>query len=172
MGLDMRTKKYAITLTDDERKTLRQRVKSGTHTARSITRANILLNLDEGLGEKRGQVEVAKICGVSTVTVYNVGKQYATEGLEAVLSRKKRKTPPVPSKITGEIEAKIIALCCGKPPEGRTRWTLRLLEEKTVELGIVEAISDNTIGRLLKKHCLNLTDANIGASRQSITAHL
>jgi transposase len=147
-------------------------MKSGTHTARSIIRANILLNLDEGLGEKRGQGEVAKRCGVSTVTVYNVSKQYATEGLDAVLNRKKRETLPVPSKITGEVEAKIIALCCGKPPEGRARWTLRLLEEKTVELGIVEAISDNTIGRLLKKHCSSHIAANMGASRRSITARL
>jgi transposase len=146
-------------------------MKSGTHTAQSITRANILLNLDEGLGEKREQTEVAKICGVSTVTVYNVSKQYATEGVTAVLSRKKRDMPPVPSKITGETEAKIIALCCGDPPEGRARWTLRLLEEKTIELGIVETISDNTIGRLLKKHRLSLTDTNVGASRRNITAH-
>jgi transposase len=168
----MRTKKYVITLTGDERKALRQRVKSGTHTARSIIRANILLNLDEGLGEKREQAEVAKICGVSVVTVYNVSKQYATEGLDAVLNRKKREKPPVPSKITGEVEARIIALCCGKPPIGRTRWTLRLLEEKTVELGIVEKISDNTIGRLLKKHHLSPTGVNTGASRRSITARL
>jgi transposase len=147
----MRTKKYVVKLTDDERNKLRRMTKSGTHTVRSITRANILLHLDEGLGDKRDQAEAAAICGVSTVTVYNVSKQYATEGLDAVLNRKKRNTPPVPSKITGEIEAKIIALCCGKPPEGRARWTLRLLEEKTIELGIVETISDNTIGRLLKK---------------------
>jgi transposase len=168
----MRTKKYIITLTQEERKALRQRVKSGTHTARSISRANILLNLDEGLGEKREQAEVARICGVSTVTVYNVSKQYATEGLDAVLNRKKREKPPVPSKITGEVEAKIIALCCGKPPEGRRRWTLRLLEEKTVELGIVEAISDNTIGRILKKRRLSPIGANVGVSRRSITARL
>jgi transposase len=147
-------------------------MKSGTHTAQSIARANILLNLDEGLGEKREQAEVAKICGVSMVTVYNVSKQYVTEGLAAVLSRKKRDMPPVPSKITEETEAKIIALCCGEPPKGRTRWTLRLLEEKTVELGIVEAISDNTIGRLLKKHRLSLTDTSVGVYRRNITARL
>jgi transposase len=80
----MRTKKYVVLLTDDERKALRRMVKSGTHTAQSITRANILLNLDEGLGEKREQADVAKICGVSTVTVYNVSKQCVTEGLDAV----------------------------------------------------------------------------------------
>jgi transposase len=172
MGQNMRTKKYVITLTDDERKALRRMTRSGTHPAQSITRANILLNLDEGLGEKHEQADVAKICSVSTVTVYNVSKQYATEGLDAVLYRKKRAMPPVPSKITGDVEAKIIALCCGVPPKGRARWTLRLLEEKTIELGIVEAISDNTIGRLLKKHRLSLTDTNIGAFRRSITAHL
>ncbi|MDR1202126.1 MAG: helix-turn-helix domain-containing protein [Tannerellaceae bacterium] len=125
-------------------------MKRGTYAARSITRANIMLNLDEGLGEKREQADVAKLCGVSTVTVYDVSKQYASEGLEAVLNRKKRAPPPVPSKITGETEAKIIVLCCGAPLEGRVRWTLRLLEEKIIELGIAEAISDNTIGRLLK----------------------
>jgi transposase len=167
----MRTKKYVVNLADDERKALRRMMKSGTHTAQSITRANILLNLDEGLGEKRERTEVAKICGVSTVTVYNVSKQYTTEGLAAVLSRKKRDMPPIPSKITGETEAKIIALCCSEPPEGRARWTLRLLEEKTVELGIVEAISDNTIGRLLKKHRLSLIGTSVGASRRNITAH-
>jgi transposase len=106
------------------------------------------------------------------LTVYNVSKQYATEGLDAVLNRKKREGPPVPSKITGEVEAKIIALCCGKPPEGRARWTLRLLEEKTGELGIVESISDNTIGRLLKKRCLSHIAANAGASRRSIMERL
>lgn len=168
----MRTKKYVVKLTDDERKMLRRITKNGTHKAHSITHANILLNLDEGLGEKQEQTDVAKICGVSTVTVYNVSKQYATEGLDAVLSRKKRETPPIPSKITGETEAKIIALCCGKPPEGRTRWTLRLLEEKTIELGMAEAISDNTIGRLLKKHRLSLTDTNVGVSRPNTTVLL
>jgi transposase len=118
----MRAKKYVVTLTDEERKALRRMTKSGTHTARSITRATILLNLDEGLGETREQAEVAKLCGVSTVTVYTVSKQYATAGLDAVLQRKKRETPPVPSKITGEVEAKILALCCSKPPEGRARY--------------------------------------------------
>jgi transposase len=172
MGQKMRTKKYVITLTDDERKALRRITKSGTHTARSITRANILLNLDEGLGEKREQTDIAKICAVSTVTVYTVSKQYAGEGLDTVLHRKKRETPPVPSKITGEVEAKILALCCGKPPEGRARWTLRLLEEKVVELGIVEAISDNTIGRLLKKRRLDLTGTNVGVFHRSTTARL
>ncbi|MDR2434858.1 MAG: helix-turn-helix domain-containing protein [Treponema sp.] len=85
---------------------------------RSITRANILLNLDEGLGEKREQAEVAKICGVSTVTVYTVSKEYATEGLDATLNRKKREIPPVPSKITGEAEAKILAPAAGRHLRG------------------------------------------------------
>jgi transposase len=168
----MRTKKYVIKLRDDERRALRRMTRSGKHTAQSITRANILLNLDEGLGEKREQAEVARICGVSTVSIYKVSKQYAMEGLESVLNRKKRKTPPIPSKITGEIEAKIIALCCGEPPKGRARWTLRLLEEKVVELGIIDHISDNTIGRLLKKRHLNLIRKSVGVFHPNTMLHL
>jgi transposase len=82
--------------------------------------------------------------------VYTVSRQYAQEGLERVLNRKKRETPPVPAKVTGDIEAKIIALSCSKPPAGYSRWTLRLLEERSkVELGI--ELSDSTICGVLKK---------------------
>jgi hypothetical protein len=94
---------------------------------------------------------------VSTALIYKVSRQYVEEGLEAVLERKKRERPPVQPIVTGEVEARIIALSCGEPPAGYSRWTLRLLEKKTVELGIVPTISDNTIGRLLKKRRLSLT---------------
>jgi hypothetical protein len=73
------------------------------------------------------------------------------EGLDAVLSRKARETPPVPRIFDGEKEAKLIALACSDPPEGFARWSLRLLEEKVVELQIVDRASDSTIGRVLKK---------------------
>jgi len=86
-----------------------------------------------------------------------ISKQYVEEGLDSVIHLKKRESPPVASITTGEVEAKIIALACSPPPEGRVRWTLRLLETTVVEMQIVEAISDNTIGRLLKKHHLSLT---------------
>ncbi|MCL2703391.1 MAG: helix-turn-helix domain-containing protein [Defluviitaleaceae bacterium] len=79
-----------------------------------------------------------------------VGSQYAEAGINAALYRKKRVTPAIQPIGTGDVEARIIALACSEPPEGRSRWTLRLLEEKVVKLNIVDTISDNTIGRLLK----------------------
>lgn len=122
-----------------------------------IKRANILLDLDENTRVVGKQDEIAERFKTSTVTIYNVSKQFVEEGLQATLYQKKRETPPTQPIATGEIEARIIALACSEPPKGRTRWTLRLLEEKVVELQIADAISDNTIGRLLKKHRLSLT---------------
>ena len=84
------------------------------------------------------------------------------EGFEAVLSRKQRATPAVPPIFDGEKEAKLIALACSKPPKGRARWTLRLLEEKVVELNIVERASDSTISRVLKKTLSNPISSNSG----------
>jgi hypothetical protein len=96
------------------------------------------------------QTEAAKQCGCHTIQVYRVSKQYAREGLERVLNRKKRETPPVPAKATGEIEAKIIAASCGGPPAGYSRRTLRLLEEKSKAVLGIE-LSDTARGNVLKK---------------------
>jgi transposase len=153
----MKQKKYQVFLSIAQRTELEGITKRGKHTAATIKRANILLDLDENTGQVGKQEEIAKRFKTSTVTVYNVSKQFVEEGLEAALYRKKRENPPTQPIATGDIEARIIALACSEPPQGRTRWTLRLLEEKVVELQIVEAISDNTIGRLLKKHHLSLT---------------
>jgi len=153
----MRTKKHKVYLKPDQRKELEKIVSRGKHTATIVKRANILLCLDENTGPVMKQDEIAKVLNVSTVTIMNISKQFVQEGLESVLNLKKRKTPPIKPIATGEVEAKIIALACSEPPEGRNRWTLRLLESKAVELEIVDAISDNTIGRLLKKHHLSLT---------------
>ncbi len=153
----MRTKKYRVLLTEEERKELEGITKRGKHTASKIKRANILLNLDENKGCVKQQSEIATQLHTTTATIYTVSKQFVEEGLEAVLKRKERDTPPRQPIATGDVEARIIALACGEPPEGRSRWTLRLLEERVLELQIVDAISDNTIGRLLKKHHLSLT---------------
>ena len=98
--------------------------------------------------------------------VYRVRKQWV-EGLEAVLSRKQRATPAVPPIFDGEKEAKLIALACSKPPKGRVRWTLRLLENKVVELNIVDRASDSTIGRVLKKHSQAPSPRTMGHPAQS-----
>ena len=92
------------------------------------------------------------------------------EGLAAVLSRKQRATPAVPRIFDGEKEAKLIALACSKPPKGRARWTLRLLENKVVELAIVERASDSTIGRVLKKTFSSPIAGSSGSSRRRPTA--
>ncbi len=147
----MRTKKYKVRLTKEERRELEEMTRRGKHPAAIVKRANILLNLDENHGPVRQQAEIAAQLSTTTSTIYAVSKQFVQEGLRITVSRKERKTPPRQRIATGEVEAKIIALACSEPPEGRSRWTLRLLEEKVVELQIVEAISDNTIGRLLKK---------------------
>lgn len=152
----MRTKKYKVYLSKEQRNEIEEITRRGKYSAATVKRANILLNLDENNGIVQKQEEIAKQLCTSTVTIYKVSRQFVEEGLEAAIYRKVRETPPIQPKATGEIEARIIALACSEPPEGRTRWTLRLLEEKVVELGIIDAISDNTIGRLLKKHHLSL----------------
>src|SRR2546429_9300545 len=102
--------------------------------------------------------------------VYRVRKQLVEEGFEAVLSRKPRAMPAVARIFDGEKEAKLIALACSKPPKGRARCTLRLLENKGVELGIVDRASDSTIGRALKKTLFSPIAARTGSSRRRPTA--
>jgi len=156
---NVKPQKYKVKLSEKERAALKKILNEGTHTDKKVMRANILLEMDLFYYfkcERRPQDIVASRCGVSTTTVYNVSKQYANEGLYAAINRKTRKKPPVASIITGEKEAAIIALACSPPPEGNRRWTLRLLETQAVESGIIERISDTTIGRMLKKHNITL----------------
>jgi hypothetical protein len=153
----MRKKTYRVRLTAEEKKRLEDIVNKGVHPVRQVRRARILLLLNEGEEAKvPEQSEIARQCRCNTVVVYKVSKQYVKEGLERVLNRKKRETPPVPAKVTGEIEARIIALSCGEPPPGYNRWTLRLLEEKSrIILGV--QLSDSTIYGVLKKNASKTT---------------
>ena len=148
----MRPKKYQVYLSTADRQELERLTKRVRHSAATIKRANILLDLDENTGAVGKQEEIAGRFQTSTVTIYNVSKQFVEEGFSATLYRKKREVPPIHPIAT----ARIISLACSELPKGRSRWTLRLLEEKVIELQIVEAISDNTIGRLLKKRRLSL----------------
>jgi transposase len=148
----MREKVYRVQLTKDEKKRLEEIVSRGLHPARQVRRAHILLLLNEEEGKPvTEQSEIAARCGCTTRVVYTVSRQYVKEGLERVLNRKKRETPPVQAKVTGEVEAKIIAVSCSEPPAGYSRWTLRLLEERSkVMIGI--KLSDTTIGGVLKRN--------------------
>ena len=131
--MGIRAKQYKVALAKEERKLLVAITRKGKHPARHITRARILLFLDgkpEGTkGTVRTDAEIAQRCQCDPKVVYTVSKQYVEHGLEGVLTRKRRETPPVPPKVTGEVEAKIIAMACGQPPDGHGRWTLRLYEE-------------------------------------------
>ena len=140
-----------------ERQRLIKMVSSGKMPARTILRANILLAVDSN-GKKPMTVQKAALAfNTSTTTVQSVRASYAEKGLEATVERKKRITPPVPAKVTGEVEAHIIALACGTPPEGYAKWTLRLLADRTVVLGYVNSISHMQVGRILKKTNISLT---------------
>ena len=105
----------------------------------------------------RAIVKTAEEHGVSRQTVYNIIEDYHnSKDIAEFLSRKVRETPPVPAKADGELEAHIIALACGEPPEGRARWTVRLLANKAVELDFVDSISPATVYRILKKQNISL----------------
>ena len=134
-----------------ERKRLAKIVKSGRMPARTILRANIILAVDKN-GKKPMTVQEAAIAfNTSATTVQNVRTCYGERGLDATLNRKKRETPPVEAKVTGEVEAHIIALARGEAPEGYAKWTLRLLADRSVKLGYVDSISHTQVGRILKK---------------------
>jgi hypothetical protein len=139
-------------LSAEERDRLEALLRKGKSPAQQLLKARILLKADvsDG-GEGWSDSRIVEAMETSPSMVYRVRKQLVEEGFEAVLSRKQRAMPAVARIFDGEREAKLIALACSKPPAGRARWTLRLLEEKVVELAIVDRASDSTIGRALKK---------------------
>jgi len=148
-----------IILTPKQRQELEKFCKTGVHSVKLVNRARIILELDTSEGRKATkQKEIVKRVNVSRQTVNEAKRDFlAAESVSAFLQRKKRVTPPVAPKITGEVEAKIIALACSEVPKGCARWTLQLLADRSVELKIIDSITDMSVHRLLKKHNLNLT---------------
>jgi hypothetical protein len=161
-------KKYVVKLDEAERDRLQSLICKGKSPAKRLLKARILLKADAselGEGWSDGRIVEALDTNISMVT--RVRQQFVEEGLEAVLSRKQRESPARTPIFDGEKQARLTALACSTPPEGRARWTLRLLEDKVVELGIVERASDNTIGRVLKKTRFSLTAKSNGSSRRT-----
>ena len=149
---DIAVKRYVVRLSAEERAYLDELIRKGKSPAQRLMKARILLKADVGEGgEGWSDCRIIEALETSASMIYRVRKQLVEEGFEAVLSRKQRAMPAVPRIFDGEKEAKLIALACSEPPAGRVRWTLRLLEEKVVELNIVDKASDNTIGRVFKK---------------------
>ena len=148
----MSKKKWVVELCDAERLELDQLINTGRRAARSILKARILLKADQGGGDGWTDTQIAKALETSTTHVANTRRKLVEQGMEAVFTRKKRRTPPRKCIFDGEAEARLITLACSTPPSGRSRWTIRLLADKAVELKIVETVHFNTVGRVLKKH--------------------
>jgi transposase len=144
-------KKYVVELTEEERSTLRALITAGKGPARKLMHARILLKADRASGGPNWKdARIATSLDVGTRTVEHVRQQFVEEGLEAALVRR-RPQREYRRKLGGEEEAHLIALACGTPPEGRARWTLRLLAERMVALEYVDTVSHETVRGVLKK---------------------
>jgi transposase len=145
-------KKFIVTLSDEEREALTALIHTGKHPAQKLLKARILLKADASdAGEGWSDSQIAAALESSVDTVARTRQRLVEEGLEAGLTRKHSPNSARKRIFDGAAEARLIALACSKAPAGRARWTLQMLEEKVVELKIVERASDNTIGRTLKK---------------------
>jgi predicted XRE-type DNA-binding protein len=155
----MRGKHIKIELCAESRSELNRFAKTGKRSVKLVNRAKIILELDEAEGRKPlTQAKIAEKIGVDRRTVNDAKKAFlAADSVTAFLQRKKRETPPVQPKITGDVEAHIVALACGPMPEGCAKWSVRLLADKSVELNYIDSISFKSVHRLLKKHNLSLT---------------
>lgn len=170
-GKEIPVKRYVVRLSGEERERLAALIRKGKGSAQRLLKARILLKADVSeAGDGWSDNQIIEALETNPSMVYRVRKQLVEEGFEAVLCRKQRATPAVARIFDGEKEAKLIALACSQPPKGRARWTLRLLENKVVELGIVDRASDSTIGRTLKKTRSNPIVANAGSFRRRPTA--
>ena len=147
---------YRIKLTKSEVDELLGIIRKGSHTTQVYRTAYILLNCDEGEhSDKVTNEQVCKVLKIGMRTIDRVKKKFTEEGLEATLERRPT-TRVYDKKVDGDVEAKLVALCCSEPPKGRSRWSLRLLADKMVELHHVDSISHVTVREVLKKTSLSL----------------
>jgi hypothetical protein len=155
MGIPHReepVKKYKVTLTADERQELRDLIATGKAAAQKLAHARVLLKADAAPGGPAWTDDrIADAVEVSTDTVSRVRQRFVEDGLDAALDRRKASRPPVPPKFDGRAEARLIALACSPPPNGRTRWTMQMLADRLVALEVVDAVSDETVRRTLQK---------------------
>ena len=148
----MANKKYIVRLSDDERKRLNAVISKGKAAAKTILKARIVLKADESeAGEGWTDERICEALDTNICMVMRVRAKLVEEGLDAVLTRKKRQTPPIAPIFDGAKQAQLIALACSEPPAGHARWSIRLLANAVVERQIVGAAHFNTVGRALKK---------------------
>jgi transposase len=148
--------RYTVKLSQEEVKELRAIINKGYHTSQAFRSAYILLNCDEGkYSDKVTNEQISKVLKVGMRTIDRVKKKFIDEGFEAVLERRPS-TRTYDVKIDGDVEAKLVKLCCSEPPAGFAKWSLRLLADKMVELQYVDGISHVSVGNVLKKTNLSL----------------
>jgi transposase len=157
--------KYRIALTAEERHGLEQLLSAGRSAARKLTHTRILLLADERHGEACSDAEIVSALGISLRTIERLRKRFVTEGLEAALDHKPQPPRPDKVKIKGNVEQKLLELACTDPPRGRCHWTLQLLADELVVLGLVNTISTVTVWQALKKMTSSRGSSEPGASR-------
>jgi len=159
--------RYRVTLTEQERQELDALTKTSKTNARQFLYARTLLLCDAGpQGPAWAVADISEAMGVTPRTIEHLKKRFVEEGLAAALERKQREKPPREVIFDGAFEARLIALACSKTPEGRQRWTVRLLAEKAVELNLALSVSPMTVQRILKKTNLSLTSGSTGKSHR------
>jgi transposase len=160
-------KKYRVTLTAEEREQLQELIAAGKGAAKRLARARILLKADASDGGPAwDDARIAEAVEVSARTVERVRQRFVEQGLEAALVRKKQGRPSRERTLDGAAEARLIAVACSEPPEGRARWTMQLLADRLVELEVVDTVSDETVRRTLKKTRSSRGRGSSGASRR------
>jgi len=165
--------RYRVTLTEQERNELETLTRRGKTHARRFIHARALLLCDAGPhGPAWSVADVAEALGITSRTIEHLKKRFVEDGLEAALDRKPREKPPREVIFDGAFEARLIALACSGAPEGRRRWTVRLLADKAVELKFASSVSHMTVQRVLKKTNLSLTSGSTGKSRRKGVRHL
>jgi transposase len=167
----MSEKKYRVELTGEEREHLKSLIRKGTAAALVLTRARILLKADQGEhGPAWDDARIAAALDVGLRTISRVRERLVDRGFAQVLERRPQEKPSTERKLDGAAEARLIAIACSKAPDGRVEWTMQLLADKLVELQIVDAISDETVRRTLKKTRFSRGGRSSGASRRSRAA--
>jgi len=159
--------RYRVTLTDQERQELEALTKTARTNAKRFLYARALLLCDAGShGPAWTVLDTAEAMGVTSRTIEHLKKRFVEEGLAAALERRQPEKPPREVTFDGAFEARLIALACSEAPEGRRRWTVRLLAEKVVELSLAPSVSHMTVQRILKKTNLSLTSGSTGKSHR------
>ncbi len=157
-------KRYLVELEAGEREALAAMTRKGSYRSRKVINALVLLNCDEGEFNERRTTggEIAGVSRISARRVDRVKKRFVEDGLEAALGGRRGRRAKYLRKADGEFEARLVALSCGDPPEGRARWSLRLLADRAVELGYIDSVSHETVRRVLKKTPSNRGGASAG----------